>query len=742
MARQRKRAGNQSPAGSSAAPAKKSVEPWRPIKPKNTLLWTHLGILLLVSLAVYFPTVRNGFVTDDNLQVLLNPQVKDSANWTQAFQGDVWSFSTGKKENSKYGSNYYRPLQILTYEAEYAAFGDHPWGWHLVNCLLNAAVVALVYLLAAELGGAGLALWSGLFFALQPMHTEAVSWVAALPELQCAVFLLLAMLFYHRARTRNSSPLLFTVSTAFFFVAVFSKETALLFPIILSGYELLYRKNTLREWKLWLPWTIPSFAAVLIYLAARISALHGFSPRIESVRPVLTPWQLLLAIPPVFANYIGKLLVPVGMNYFYDFPLHLQLDFVVIAASILLLLLVVAILLLRKDWPLLSFSLAWFLLTLAPALSLNSIGDNFFTERYLYIPSLGFSMLIGWLCNSVWTGTYSTAKKRVVAACAGVVLIFYVVQIERRIPVFRSNYSLFSYTVQQSPNSYRVQAGMATAYFDRGDEQQALKHGLRALELNPEYTLEHINVAGFLSDLGRYDEALPHLQTALQLEPDYLPAMVNLAKLYTLKKDWKRAAETYQHIAQLNPDQGPYFQALAGVAQGQELRMEHFSQLSDSATKNPRDLAVSIRLGDAASQAGDWKAAANAFRIAVALKPENPTLQYKLGISENQRGDFPAAVSAFQAAVKIKPDFTLARQGLAGALSRAGRFGDSNIELQRILREQPQWEHADQVHVNLAANYERLGDRTSAIMEYKQTLELNPNFDAARQRLQALSSGQ
>jgi tetratricopeptide (TPR) repeat protein len=84
----------------------------------------------------------------------------------------------------------------------------------------------------------------------------------------------------------------------------------------------------------------------------------------------------------------------------------------------------------------------------------------------------------------------------------------------------------------------------------------------------------------------------------------------------------------------------------------------------------------------------------------------------------------------------------LARQGLAGSLSRAGRFADSNVELQRILKAQPQWEHADQIHINLGANYERLGDRPNAIREYQKTLELNPKFDAARQRLRVLSPGQ
>lgn len=334
MAKSRKKAQTQPVAAN--AGAKKNLEPARAFQPPNTSLWMHVGILALLSLAVYFPTVGNNFVTDDKMQILQNPQVKDPQNWAQAFQGDVWAFAEGSNKDRIRGSNYYRPLQILTYEAEYATFAERPAGWHFFNAVVNAAVVCLVYLLVVALASPAVAFWAGLFFALHPMHTETVAWIAALPELQCAFFLLLAMIFYHRARSGGPARSFVGLSTVFFFCALLSKETALLFPIILLAYEFLYRRKSPGELREWAPWLGPSLAVLVIYIAARIAALGGFSPHAESPRGILSPSELLVAIPPVFARYLGKLLLPVGMNYFYAFPLEKHFSALVLASMIVL----------------------------------------------------------------------------------------------------------------------------------------------------------------------------------------------------------------------------------------------------------------------------------------------------------------------------------------------------------------------------------------------------------------------
>jgi hypothetical protein len=370
----------------------------------RTKTLAHVLLLITVSIGACGLTLRNGFVTDDNTQILMNSNVKESPNAGKIFSGDVWAFSIGKSD-AEGVSNYYRPLQILVYAGEYAVFGERPWGWHAVNLLLNAAVVVAAYFLIVFLGGPELALWSALLFALHLMHTEAVAWVAALPELQCGLLMVVAMIYYHRARSGGNPLWNIALSTAAFLGALLSKETALLFPAILLSYEYFYRGEALG--RLWhsLRWIWPYLVALQIYITARVLALGAFVPVYQMARAPLSPLQLMLAIPTILARYAGKLLAPIEMNYFYAFPMPKTFGWWTITGFAVTTILVAGMFALRKSQPLLAFSLAWFLLTLAPAMSLNRIGENFFTERYLYIPSLGFCILAAW--GWLWLRTES-----------------------------------------------------------------------------------------------------------------------------------------------------------------------------------------------------------------------------------------------------------------------------------------------------------------------------------------------
>jgi tetratricopeptide (TPR) repeat protein len=704
----------------------------------------HLLILIALSLTLYALTMRNGFVTDDNMQILQNPFVTNPEDVTQAFRGDVWSFAHKNAPTSRWGSNYYRPLQILMYTGEYAFFGKEPRAWHLVNMLLNATAVALVYLLLSQLSELQIAFFAALCFALHPMHTEVAAWIAAMPELLCAIFLLCALIFYHRSRSGKQPVWSLLLSSIFFVCALLSKETALLFPLVLVAYEYLYCGVPLRELRRVALWILPSLGILTAYAFLRIAVLGGFAPYSEAQRGQLTPWELFLAIPPVVVRYIGKLLVPVGMNYFYFFPLTANLGWASLSSMAVLACLAAAVLLLRARQPLLAFSLAWFLLTLAPALSLNSIGDNFFTERYLYIPSLGFCVIAAWAGVWLFRNLRTNAAKALLAGILATLLLFCLVQIERRIPVFHDNFSLYSVTVLQSPNSSVVHDRLASAYFERGDLDRAVEHGFKAVALNPEHELARINLAGYLSDKGRYPEAVEQLRAAIQLYPQFLPPWINLAKVFTLQRDWKSARECYLHIAQLDPDQSTYFRNLAVVTEAAERTDATLAALRKRAGQNPRDVGALVHLGDAYAQAALWKDAQAVFQRASQLTPQDFDILTKLAVCFERTGDFTAAISVFERAITLRPDSLSTQKSLASALAAVGSIPESNAQLQHILQKNPRWEHADQVHLELGLNFEKTGERAAAQNQYQQALELNPNLPLAQKRLAELSpaSGQ
>ena len=710
--------------------------PSAPASNRTRLL--HLSILILLSLALYAPTLRNDFVTDDKLQILQNPIVLQGKNLSQVFTGEVWDFARQSKTKTNVGTNYYRPLQFLFYAAEYQLFGEHPIGWHLVNILLNSVVVVLVYLLVSSIGTPSLAFWAAFWFAFHPIHTEPVAWIAALPELQCAIFLLLAMIFYHRARSTSPSLPFLLLGALFFLAALFSKEPALLFPVILLGYEFFYWRSSRVDLRPLAVRLAPYLAALAIYLYARISALGGFAPRPSTERPHLSPFDLLFAIPPIFARYVGKLLLPIHMNYFYAFPITSKLTLWATAGFLSALLMALAAFYFCATRPILAFALCWFVFTLAPALSLNTLAINFFTERYLYIPSVGFAILAAATGLALFS-RFSAPTARIGLAAAFVALFtFYLLQTQRRIAVFHDNYSLLSTTEPDSPDSYVVQGQLAGAYFDRGDVDNALIHVRRAIQLNPNYVLGHLNTGLYLATKGDYEAAIPHFQDAIRLYPEYVPSFLNLAKVYTLQRNWQLAAETYRHAATLDSVQSTTLLQLASLADSNAKSAAAQATLHSAEASTPRDFAGWVRLGDSASQAGQWSRAADAYQHAAAFHPDNANIVDKWGVALYRAGDAAQAVEVLQRGLNLNPDSAFVRQVLAGALASLNRLQDSNAQLHKILQANPTWEHADQVHLTLAVNAERSGDPQTAIREYQQALALNPSLDYAIKRLAAL----
>jgi len=150
------------------------------------MFWLMVAAIAAVSFAVYFNTLYNGFVYDDEAQVLLNHWIRDMKYLPEIFYKSVWGFRSANTTSS-----YYRPLMHVINMASYHLFGLAPWGFHLVNILFHAGNTVLVFIVTARLFGKSAAMpeegrgetrWlssppflAALLFATHPVHTEAVA---------------------------------------------------------------------------------------------------------------------------------------------------------------------------------------------------------------------------------------------------------------------------------------------------------------------------------------------------------------------------------------------------------------------------------------------------------------------------------------------------------------------------------------------------------------------------------------
>jgi 4-amino-4-deoxy-L-arabinose transferase-like glycosyltransferase len=179
----------------------------------------------------YLHTLGFAFVFDDHGQIVGSPRVQSWSHLPGYFTGDVWRSPVG------FPGNYYRPLFLLWFLVNYTVFDAWPPGWHLTSVLAHALASVLVWLTARRLAGPQAGLIAGVLFALHPVHVEAVAWVSGATEPLLAVCVLGSFWTYLRSLEPGASGLWRELSLLAYGLALLSKETAVVLPLLLAAHS-------------------------------------------------------------------------------------------------------------------------------------------------------------------------------------------------------------------------------------------------------------------------------------------------------------------------------------------------------------------------------------------------------------------------------------------------------------------------------------------------------------------------
>ena len=371
--------------------------------------WWGIAVVLALTFAVYIPTLRYQFVHDDRGQIVENPAVHSWHLAPTYFTAHVWAAVMPEELG-----NYYRPLFLLWLRINDAVFGSQAWGWHLTTILAHALATLLVYLLALRLGiGRDVALLAALIFGLHPAHIEAVAWISGVTEPLLGILLIASFLAYMQSRDERAHVLKWrAISLILFALAILEKETALILPGLLLFYEWIFRKEweqrtgvrRLTQWggeafgKIW-----PYIVIIVIYVPARIHALKGFS---HAITPLSTA-QLVYTWPSLIGFWVCHMIWPAGLSTFYDFPAvtHPTVRSFLLPA-IFDVFVGLALLACARTSRKVAFFAVWLVLPLIPLLNLRVfVANDFAHDRYLYLPSVGFAILIAMLLGPIGIGT-------------------------------------------------------------------------------------------------------------------------------------------------------------------------------------------------------------------------------------------------------------------------------------------------------------------------------------------------
>jgi Flp pilus assembly protein TadD len=555
----------------------------------------------------------------------------------------------------------------ILYMIDYNIFGLRPWGFHLTKILLHMGSSLLVFLtvftIISRYGGEATKTYkqyapfvAALLFATHPVNTESVTYGTT--EVLFAFFYLLSFYFYVKADVAGRGVPV--ISVVFFFLSALSKETALTLPVLLFAYDYSFKRDLILHPK---PGTIyrllkrylPYLVLAGIYLILRTYAIGGFFPAKSQV--YLSVYEYLINVLLLFAWYLGKLILPINLNAAYVFhPIYSLLEWKGITAVAVTLCFIAALYLVRDRNRVVFFSLLLVIIPLLPVFYLLAVGNYTIAERFLYLPSAGFVIIVSLaLCSIARLDASSRIAMPLMLSIVLAITALYCAGIIKRSPVWKNNLTLWSDTVNKSPDDYEAHNNLGLAYYGLGRLDEAIGEYKKALRLQPNHANAHNNLGLAYDSLGRTDEAIEELMLALRITPDIPEAHNNLGNFYYKKGRMDEATDEYKEAIRLRPDY-------------------------PEAHNN---------LGLAYDNLGRTDEALEEFKEAISLRPDFAEAHNSLGTVYAMQQRMDEAIKEFREALRLNPGLADARFNLARAYKEKGLKTDAIRELEEYLRVNP-----------------------------------------------------
>ncbi|MEI6529562.1 MAG: tetratricopeptide repeat protein [Candidatus Falkowbacteria bacterium] len=494
---------------------------WRPY-----FLLFVLGFLLYTQ-ALFFDF---SYLDDQSLIIENAPIIGSFKNIGTVFTSDAFFSMT------KY---YYRPILNVSLMLDMHIAGMLPFIYHLSNILIHILVAWLIYRLFIKLNYSRILAWLfAAIFIVHPVLTQAVAWIPGRNDSLLALFVLAAFNLF--LEFKESPKLKYFVGyLACLLLALFTKETAALLPVIVIIYFLLIDRKKISKSDKWLL-VFGSLAVGIIWYIFRSFALESDPLSLKIV------FDSVLRNAPALLVSLGKVFLPFDLAV-----LPILADAKIVYGLIILPLLLLALFFSknkRSSYLLLGFS--WFILFLLPSLvRLNPIDTPDFLEHRLYLPIIGLFIIIAeidWIKNFDF-------RKRISKIIAILLIVFFMALSYRHLQVFKNRISFWQSAVSTSPHSALANRNLGAMYYLDNNLVEAEKSYRQALAINDKEPMAHNNLGLIYFDQGNYGQAEREYKKELSLYPSYDKALVNLGNLYYSEKRLTEAGDLWGAALKSNP---------------------------------------------------------------------------------------------------------------------------------------------------------------------------------------------
>lgn len=560
-------------------------------------------LICALTFLAYLSTLSFGFVYDDK------PAIVDSVtirSWQ--FLAHYFSRQTLPGIAQAGGGTFFRPITVVWLRLNYLAFGLNPAGWHFAMVACHVVVTYLVFVLVEKLSlnrrVAGLA---AILFGLHPVHVENVAWLSSVNDLLLSIFLIGSLIAYLNFRDQKRSKLWIVVSLLLFALALLSKETAAVFPFVIFGLAVIFRRPRAGETSSQIGPALkdglisaPYFLLLGIYLAIRRMPPH--SPA-RSLVPL--SWStMLLTAPSILWFDLKHLLFPISSSEFYALAYVTAPDFKNFLLPIIVLVTALAVAMYcisrLPDRRLGIFALSLAILTTLPSLYLRAIAPgNFVHDRFLYLPSVGVVIFVALVVERIFAVETTTAptpgnKSSGVIKWAGFAILCtaaFAGTVHHELS-WASNILLYQNAMKYAPHNPILQVDLANELAGMGHYDRALPLYLSALQSDSRSWLANYNLGYAYYRTGRFSEAEDYLQRSVQIDDSDSDQYIYLAIAQMQQGKLAQANENAELAIKKGPRSPGFHFVLAKIQEAQGNRERAIAEYNVELSSHPENAAA------------------------------------------------------------------------------------------------------------------------------------------------------
>jgi tetratricopeptide (TPR) repeat protein len=618
---------------------------------RQRLLLIVLSIVVcIVTAGTHWPALSAQAVSLDDDVYLKSSPLLSNPSWSSARQivREVFKPSTV--------GGAYSPVTMLSQMLDFAMGGCEAnlRPFHRTSLIIHVCNTALVIVLIYQLfGNVWAAAMAGLVFGVHPLAVGRIAWMTDRKTVLSAFFGLWCLVFYVRF-IKSRDRRIYCASLLMYVLSLLSKPTSLPIPavMLLLDYWPLQRR---------LSWGLLREKAAF-FAAGAVSFVISYISFANTVPIVKLGEPGAMRVPKILCHniifYLQKMFWPVNLSVFYPFPKPLSLSNPAVLAGVVGTFLLAATLLVSWRWTRAVIT-GWliFFAAIFPAMGAIGFSSAIADDRFVYFPSIGILLLLGWVLCQFWgdkTVAYLAIRRVAIVSLVTIIAALEIMGSRAQIVHWRDSIGHQRYLQGLFPHSAKLNYNLGLALARENKDKEAAYYFSQALAAEPDFPKAELNLSKaynnmgiMLAKRGEIDKAIEHFRKAIQIEPLNDRAHHNIAQAYHAKGNITESVKHYRESLRLNPDSAETMAGLSWI-------------LATSSEDKFRNAAEALGLSKRACELTSYKDA-EMLNILAAAYAENS--QFEDAVQTSQRAidlclsagnkkraaDFTAALQLYQA---------------------------------------------------------------------------------------------